>query len=139
MCTCTCRSNSVDECPVYEIPPVKYAAETVIRILLNPNLEDLKICKQRPLHIITSSTYVIDLNYLKDQDDVKRDNFGIWHHSGSHNLSFECCITTDGEVRMRCDAANGGQWKKYSLRRLHSKHSTNHNFKRLICFLTGNY
>lgn len=129
----------METCPVYEVPPEKYATENVIKILLNPKIEEHKVSKQCPLHIETSSTFVISLSSLKDQDDVKKDNFGVWHHSGSHSLTFECCITTNGEVRVGRSATDipQGQWKKYSLRRLHSKHPTNNKFKRMICFLTG--
>jgi len=88
--------NRVDkDCPVYEIAPEKYPAEIVIKILLNPKIDEAKICHQHPQNIAKSSTSVVDLNSLKDPDNIKKDNFGVWQHNGSHNQSFECSISDD--------------------------------------------
>ena len=129
----------LDGFPVYEVPPEKYAAERIIKILLDPKIDDRKICKQRPLNVESSSTFVIDLNSLKDPDDVKKDNFGVWHHNGSHNQTFECCISSSGDVQIGYSVFSppNAQWEQYSLRRLHSKHPTNCRFKRMLCFITG--
>lgn len=130
----------LDEFPIYEVPPEKYSAERIIKVLLDPKIDDKKICKQRPINIQSSSTFVVDLNFLKDPDDVKKDNFGVWHHNGSHNQSFECCITANGDVQI--GYSHFGQhddalWERYSLRRLHSNHPTNSKFKRMLSFITG--
>ena len=134
-----CTLYRLDGFPVYEVPPEKYSAERVIKILLDPNIDKKKICNQRPLDIQSSGTFVVDLNSLKDPDDVKKDNFGVWHHSGSHNQTFDCCITATGDVLIGCSlfSPRGAQWEHYSLRRLHSKHPTNRNFRRMLSFITG--
>ena len=126
---------------MYEVPSEKYSAERIIKILLNPKIEGNRICKKRPVDIDVSSTFVIDLNSLKDPDDVKKDNFGVWHHSGSHNQIFECCFTADGDVQIGRSTffSSEGQWEQYSLHRLQSKHLTNKNFRRMLSFITGNH
>lgn len=53
---------------MYEVPPDKYSAEQIIHISLDPQIDDKKICKQRPLHIELSSTFVVNLNSIKDPD-----------------------------------------------------------------------
>ena len=58
--------------PVYETPPEKYTAERIIHILLDPNIEQSKICEQRPLNIESSCTFVVDLDQLSEADDVKK-------------------------------------------------------------------
>ena len=70
----------------------------MIKILLDPNINKGKICHQQPIKITNSSTYVVDLNSLKDPEDGKKDNFGVWNHSCSHLQSFECCFSKDGKV-----------------------------------------
>ena len=82
-----CRTENSAE-PVYEVPSEKYAIEEFIRILLDPKIDQNKVCKQQPLDIISSSTYVVDLDCLQHPDDVKKDNFGVWTHSGSHTRQF---------------------------------------------------
>ena len=36
-----------------------------------------------------SATSVVDVRSLRSQDDIKKDEFGIWNYSGSHPLPFE--------------------------------------------------
>ena len=133
MC-CHVHFSSNDDCPMYEVPCEKYPAETVNKILLNPKMDQSKICHKRPLDITKSSTY---LNCLKDPDDVKKDNFGVWKHVGSRNQQFECSIS-DNKVYVGCGVLSGERkWEQYSLCRLHSKHPSNENFRRMICFITG--
>ena len=83
------------------------------------------------MNIEESCTYVVDLHSLSDPDDIKADNFGIWKHTGSHDKKFLWKMS-NGEV-MICQA--GG--KQYSLRRLHSIHPTNSDFRRMVAFITG--
>ena len=63
--------------PVFEEPPKKYFAERIIRILMDPKVDPNKICKQRPLAVNQSATFIVDLNSLQDPEHVKRDNFGM--------------------------------------------------------------
>lgn len=124
--------------PVYEVPPEKYSAERIIHILLNPKLDRSNVCTERPLSINSSSTFVVDLDSLLEADDVKKDNFGVWNHSGSHDHKFECRFNEDGDVEIgRGVRSSATGWETFSLRRLHSKHPTNSRFRRMIAFITG--
>ena len=131
--------RSDDSCPLYETPPNKYSVERVIKILLDPKIDKSRICHQWPLNIMKNSTFVIDLNSLKDPDDVKKDNFGVWKHNGSHNQSFQCCVSDDKvHIGPSIFSQTGGrQWEAFSLRRLHSKHPAKDSFRRMLCFITG--
>ena len=128
----TCRNN--DE-PVFEVPPEKYSAEAIVRTLLDPRIDQEKISKKCPLNIQSSATYVVDLDLLKHPDDVKKDNFGVWTHSGSHYQKFEARVNAMGnlEIGKGVFSSNDG-WKQFSLRRLHSKHPM---FRRILSFITG--
>ena len=123
--------------PVYELPPEKYSAEDIVQILLSPNIDRAKICKKRPCGVCTSASYVVDLDSLQHPDDVK-DNFGVWKHSGSHDLKFETRINSSGELEIgRSLLSSSDGWEQFSLRRLHSKHPTNPNFGCILSFITG--
>ena len=120
--------RSADE-PLYEVPPERYAAEDIVCILLNPKIDKQKICKQRPLEIQSSSTFIVDLDSLQHPDDVKKDNFGVWTHSGSHDQKFESCINASGDLEIGKNVfSTRDGWELFSLRRLHSKHPTNFKF-----------
>jgi len=67
------------------VPSEKYTSEEIICILLDPKIDQKRECIQRPLDIVSSSTYAVDLDCLQHPDDVKKDNFGVWTHSGSRN------------------------------------------------------
>ena len=124
--------------PVYEHPPQKYSAETVIKILLDPNLDPSQICSSRPTNISESSTYVIDVTKLETPKDIKSDNFGVWNHSGSHPQPFVVKIDENGvQVDKRAPGMSGDN--VMYLRRLHSVHPSNKQFKRMIAFLSGEY
>ena len=123
---------------MFEVPPEKYSAEAIVRTLLDPRIDKEKISKKRPLNIQSSSTYVVDLDLLKHPDDVKKDNFGVWTHSGSHYQKFEARVNATGnlEIGKGVFSSDDG-WEQFSLRRLHSKHPTNPMFRRILSFITG--
>ena len=128
-----------DDEPVYEIPPPKYQAERILKILLDPTIPPSKICSVRPTNISRSATYIVDVSKLKHPDDIKNDCFGSWKHSGSHPQTYKAQVEEDGYVRTeKCaDGARGDTI--VHLRWLHSVHPTNNSFKRLIAFLSGIY
>lgn len=81
--------------------------------------------------------YVVDLDCLQ-HPDVKKDNFGVWTHSGSHTHQFLSCINQGKvEIGRSVFSSDSPKWERFSLRRLHSKHPTNPSFCRVISFITG--
>ena len=87
-----------DEEPIYEIPPPKYQAERISKILLDPTIPPSKICSVRPTRISKSATYVVEISKLKHPDDIKNDMFGSWKHSGFHPQTYKAQIEDDGYV-----------------------------------------
>ena len=122
---------------MYENPPSKYSAEQILRILLDPNIPDTKVCSKRPTNIMQSATYVVNITKLTDPDDVKNDNFGVWKHSGSHPSTYMVNVEKDGYIRIEKCAAGATGLNVVYLRRLHSVHPSNIQFKRLIAFVSG--
>ena len=130
-------SDPVEEYPVYEKPPPKYSAERILQILLDPAISPCKVCHNRPVSISSSATYVIDISKLPDPEDVKNDNFGSWNHSGSHPSTYRVNVEDDGYIGVeKCGSGATGANVVY-LRRLHSVHPSNNQFKRLIAFVSG--
>ena len=147
MCVCVCvymhvyvytlYMNNVlilpfsDDEPIYENPPAKYSAERILHILLDKAIPSDKICTKRPTNVTGSASFVVDITKLADPDDVKKDNFGVWSHSGSHVQSFDvsyeegCCFVE------KCDSSTPKD-NIVVLRRLHSFHPLNNQFKRMI-------
>ena len=98
---CIFRECGDDVEPIYEIPPPKYSAEKILKILLDQNIQESKICSVRPTGIHKSATYVVDVSKLKHPDDIKNDNFDAWTYSGSHPQTFRAQVEEDGYVRVQ--------------------------------------
>ena len=95
------------------------------------------MCQIKPTSISKSATYVVDVRNLRNQDDIKKDEFGIWNYSGSHPQPFKVFYEEDGEITVEKRNPGVSGANVVYLRRLHCTHPSNADFKRLICFLTG--
>lgn len=74
--------------PVYEVPSGFYTGEQILKILLNPRIDEKKICHFKQCNVSQSSTFVVDLESLQHLDDIKKDDYGNWIYSGSHSVSY---------------------------------------------------
>ena len=68
----------------YEVPPMKYSAETILKLLLDPTIDTSHVCK---------TWLVVDVIQLKYPDDVRKDFFG----TGSHLFTFKAYFN-DGTI-----------------------------------------
>ena len=66
-----------------------------------------------------------------------KDEFGIWHYSGSHPQAFYIKQEDDGYISIERHEVGATGKNVMLLRRLHCTHPSNAEFKRLICFLSG--
>lgn len=136
MCYCLFHIRE-DVHPVFETPPTTYTAEQILRILLDPNINHNRICQERPTTAIRSSTFVVDITKLRHPDDIKKDSFGKWNHSGSHTVPFHAQVLIDGYVKLEKCAPGAAGPHVFYLRRLHSTHPSNPEFKRMIALISG--
>ena len=123
--------------PIFEKPPPKYTAYRIVHTLLNTKLDERRIAKKRPLEAPFNCTFVVDLSNLSHADDIKKDMYGKWLHSGSHSDIFLCSYSSDGCVMIEKAAPGASGNNVYSLRRLHSVHPSNIEFRRVLAFLFG--
>ena len=120
----------------FEVPPVKYSAEAILKLLLDPMIDTSRVCKTWPISdITTNSTFVVNVTKLKHPDDVRKDFFGKWIHTGSHPFTFKAYIRDNCVSVERC--APGAHGTVYYLRRLHSYHPSNTDFRRMLAFVSG--
>lgn len=129
------NSNSIGV-PIFEKPPKKYSAYRIMEILLDPRIDEEKIACKRPLSAPFSSTFVVDVSKLAHPDDIKKDMYGKWLHSGSHTDVFLCSYQND-EVNIEKAAQGASGTNVYYLRRLHSVHPSNTDFRRVLALLFG--
>lgn len=125
--------------PIYERPSPKYNAVQILQLLLNPNIDKSRIAKSRPCQVNNSATFVVDLTCLKHPDDVKKDMYGHWEHSGSHPEVYRCTFDDFNSVSIEKCAPGATGCNVYYLRRLRSCHPSNTEFRRLIAFVHGEF
>ena len=121
----------------FEIPPPKYSAEYILKLLLDPNIDQSRVCRVWPVSGVKSNaTFVVDITSLKHPEDVRKDFFGKWIHSGSHPFVFKTTFEENGEVYLE-KCAPGASSDIFYLHRLHCYHPSNTNFRRLLAFVSG--
>ena len=123
--------------PIYEVPKGTYSGEQVLDILLDPEVDTERICRERPRNVTESCTFVVDLYSLKHPDDIKKDEFGKWHYNGSHVVSYTAW-KSQSSSKFQFERVSGhGPEKTFELCRIRCKHPSNPQFQRLLAFVTG--
>ena len=57
----------------FEIPPPKYSVECILKLLLDSNIDQSRVCRIWPVSGVQSSaTFVVDVTSLKHPDDVRK-------------------------------------------------------------------
>jgi len=107
-----------------------------MHLLLDPKIDETKIASRRPLECSFSASFVVDISKLSHPDDIKKDMYGKWLHSGSHTDIFRCAYS-DGVEKAAPGASGDNVY--YYLRRLHSVHPSNNEFRRVLALLFGMY
>lgn len=59
----------------------------ILKILLNPPIEQKRICCSKPCNVSRSST-LLDLESLWHLDDIKKNDFGKWIYGDSHSVAY---------------------------------------------------
>ncbi len=88
----------------------------MLDILLDPEIDTNRVCGERPMQITGSSTFVVDLDSLKHPDDVKKDEFGKWHYSGSHVVLYNAWESHSGKLQFEKVSGQGTE-NTFELRR----------------------
>jgi len=108
-----------------------------MKILLDNHIDSQRVALKRPLQVDHSSSFVVDLTKLGHVNDIKKDMYGKWVHSGSHTDVFKCWFDDENEIQIEKVATGATGKNIYYLRRLHSIHPSNSNFRRMIAFIFG--
>ena len=108
-----------------------------MHLLLDPKIDENKIASRRPLECSFSASFVIDVSKLAHPDDIKKDMYGKWLHSGSHTDVFRCTYSNSDDVYIEKAAPGASGDNVYYLRRLHSVHPSNNDFRRVLALLFG--
>ena len=73
--------------PVFSRDISGYRVEQVARILLNPHVDEQKVCNVQPMGVVRNATFFIDLDDIKF-GNLKADHLGAWKASGTKTAFF---------------------------------------------------
>ena len=88
-----CRSkcyNDNPNLPVYEYTASRYNAQTIVEVLMNPEIPLDKITTTRPVSIQDNVVLIVDLSKLDKPEDIRADDVGSWHCNGKRFV--KCAI-----------------------------------------------
>ena len=99
---------------MYEVPPPKYSADYILKVLLDLDIDKRKICTSKPTNVTRSATYIVNIQSLKHADDIKKDQFGIWNYSGSHPQAYRVSCDDEGHISVEI-CGNGATGQNVSI------------------------
>ena len=122
----------------FEIPLPVYSTDCILKLLLDQNIDQSRVCCIWPVSGAQSSTtFVVDVTSLKHPDDVRKYFFVKWIHSRSHPFIFRATFEENEVYVERCTP--GASKNVFYLWRLHCYHPSNANFRRLLAFVSGTF
>ena len=72
--------DDIDDTPAFATGPVKYAAEEVVCILLDPSCHQGLVCQR----VKESKVFIVNTDKLCHPDDLKADDLDGWKNDGQH-------------------------------------------------------
>ncbi len=82
--------NGNNQLPVFTKDPIVLRPHEVMELLVEKKgFPACKVCTSQPLHVEHHRTFIVDLDSLKNTDDVKCDDMGGWKNNSSHKFPFK--------------------------------------------------
>lgn len=124
--------NDDAELPVFSSVTSGYPAEQVVRILMDPELDQDKVCHLQPMGVMKNASFIIDVDDVHFAD-LKADDLGSWKPNGTKATYFR--ILPSGTMRIL--SGRPRVTTSYVLTRRYYVHSTYHLFRRTIIDIQG--
>ena len=122
--------------PVFKWCSSPIASEGALLLLIRPCEENL-VATATPRNIAHNCVFMVNLDRLPHQEDVKCDNLGSWRNNGITNCMYE--MNEDGyPALLDEEAASREATDTYTLRRVYYKNKAAPELKKYIISLKGN-
>ena len=113
------------------LPTTKY-----INIMLDPELDDSKVCSQVPCSISSNALFIVDLNRLESPKDIYCDDMGSWTWVGSYKRW--CTIDDDSMVHIvGKEPPTSSCFPYYRIKKFYYKNKSSPDVKKIHIFLEG--
>ena len=102
--------------PVYTKNKQVLSPEHVTSLLMGVDNES-KVCKVPPTAIANNVTFLVDLQGLKSENDVKCDDMGHWRNNSNKKFTFYVEWTDDFEAKIHTSQNSSEERQQVTLKR----------------------
>ena len=125
--------------PIFREGTVSFTVGSAVKIILQA--QETELCSEQPIGCSSSMTFLVDVSKLKDRDDIRADDLGVWINKGVKS-SF-CTITIQGDSVKSVTVLDYKPSVKssnvYRLKRTYWVHSEDKRISRRLFELEGIY
>ena len=122
--------------PVYCRTADRLDTRDIVNALLDPELEDSKVCSMQPVNVESNAVFIVDLGKLKSMKDLYCDDMGSWQYNGVYHTWLEVdelgFISTLGKQKPLQPAPD-----TYYITKKYFVHKSSSDLKKIVAILSG--
>ena len=122
------------EMPIYSRAVSGYPVGDLVKILLSSDVTGRKVCTVQPLSVCENATFIVDVETV-DHQDLKADDLGSWHPTGTKKSYFR--FSSDGILHVSEKHPRNMPSDYYVLTRRYYTHKSYDKYHRLIADIGG--
>lgn len=122
------------EMPIYSRAVSGYPVGDLVKILLSSDVTGRKVCTVQPLSVCENAAFIVDIETV-DHQDLKADDLGSWHPTGTKKSYFR--FSSDGTLRVSEKRPRNMPSDYYVLTRRYYTHKSYDKYHRLIADIRG--
>ena len=134
------RDMYSDDLPVFKRGKVEYTVPQLVLILSGTHDDD-DVCKTQPTGIEHNCSFIVDLTCIKDPNDLRADDSGVWKHKGVRKTwvvtNEEGVVIMQSREHAPKQANTQADCQTYIVTRVYHTLQASSDFKRMIVTLTG--
>ena len=116
---------------------MRYNAQKIVEVLLDPTLPANKIATTQPVFIQDNVIFIVDMSKLDKPEDIRADDLGSWSCNGKRLI--RCIVDDKGNVSELVTKQKTHSGETYTLVRRYYEHMTSKDFKKTIAELIGKH
>ena len=128
------------ETPVFAWRREPYQFEQLVRILLGEH-EAERLCVSQPVNVSHNVAFLVNNAKIKDLNDLKCDDMGVWEHNGSPKRLFQARFDKRGEVKGIIFAENECEvvGSTYALKRVYYVNKSSSDVRKIMSTIEGKF
>lgn len=124
--------------PVYKwtSSQTHFSIEELARVLLCDIIPENKICSTQPVRVCHNVSFIVNLDNLNDEHDIRADENGVWERKGSPVAYVSVHSKGSNKYVVRRNTI-GSHSNSFKLTRVYYRHSKSPDFRRIITTVYG--